>query len=64
LTCSALVVAISIAKPHLHTAESEKLVWTSLAEALQGTGARGLRDYRVAAALLVAAMTALYIIFA
>jgi SSS family solute:Na+ symporter len=64
LICSALVVAISIAKPHVHTAESEKLVWTSLAEALRGTGARGLRDYRVAAALLVAAMTALYIIFA
>ena len=62
--CSALLVVISIIKPHVHTAESEKLVWTSLAEALKGTGARGLRDYRVAAGLLFAAMVALYILFA
>jgi SSS family solute:Na+ symporter len=64
LICSALLVAISIIKPHRHTAESEKLVWTSLPEALRGTGARGLGDYRVLAILLFAAMVALYVIFA
>ena len=62
--CSALLVVISIFKPHAHTVESEKLVWTSLAEALKGTGARGLKDYRVLAGLLFAAMVALYILFA
>jgi SSS family solute:Na+ symporter len=64
LICSALLVAVSTIKPHRHTAESEKLVWTSLSEALKGTGARGLGDYRVLAILLFAAMVALYIIFA
>jgi solute:Na+ symporter, SSS family len=64
LICSALLVVISIIKPHVHTAESEKLVWTSLSEALRGTGARGLGDYRVLALLLFAAMVALYIVFA
>lgn len=64
LICSALMVAISYLNPHVHTAESERLVWTSLAEALKGTGARGLRDYRVLAGLLFAAMIGLYILFA
>ena len=64
LICSAMLVAISLVKPHRHTAESEKLVWTSLAEALKGTGARGLKDYRVLAALLFAAMVVLYVLFA
>ncbi len=64
LICSALVVGISIFKPHRHTPESEKLVWSSPAEALQGTGARGWRDYRVLAFLLFAAMVILYIVFA
>jgi SSS family solute:Na+ symporter len=62
--CSALLAIVSFFKPHVHTEESEKLVWTSLGEALRGTGARGLRDYRVVAFLLFAAMVALYVIFA
>jgi len=64
LICSALLAVVSIVKPHVHTAESEKLVWTSLSEALKGTGARGLGDYRVLAILLFAVMVILYIIFA
>ncbi len=62
--CSALLVAVSVVTPHVHTPESERLVWTSLSEALRGTGARGLRDYRVVALILFAAMVALYVIFA
>jgi SSS family solute:Na+ symporter len=64
LVCSALLVAISLVKPHVHTPESEKLVWASLSEALKPTGARGLADYRVLAILLFAAMVALYVAFA
>ena len=64
LICSALLAVISLFKPHQHTQESEKLVWSSPLEALRGTGARGLGDYRVLAFLLFATMVILYIVFA
>ncbi len=64
LICSALLVVISTLKPHRHTLESEKLVWSSPLEALRGTGARGIRDYRLIALALFAAMVILYTIFA
>ena len=64
LICSALMVVVSLLKPHQHTPESEKLVWSSPLEALRGTGARGLGDYRVLAFLLFAIMAILYIAFA
>jgi len=64
LICSVLIVVVSLLKPHQHTPESEKLVWPSPLEALRGTGGRGLRDYRLIALALFAAMVILYIAFA
>jgi SSS family solute:Na+ symporter len=64
LTCSALLAVVSLIKPHRHTPESEKLVWSSPREALKGAGAPRLGDYRLIALALFAAMVVLYIIFA
>lgn len=63
LICSALVVVVSLLRPHRHTPESERLVWSSPLEALRGTGARGLGDYRLIAFVLFATMVILYIVF-
>jgi hypothetical protein len=58
---SVFIFGVSLARPHQHTAESEKLVWDSPLEALRSKGAwRGLLDYRVLAVLLVVTMVALY----
>ncbi len=59
---SVFLVLASLVFPHQHTAESEALVWPSPWQALrrdEKTG-RGLLDFRVASALLVVTMMALY----
>jgi SSS family solute:Na+ symporter len=61
--CSAVLVAVSLVKPHRHTSDSEALVWASPIAALRGRIGGGL-DYRVAAAVLFVLMIALYVIFA
>jgi len=55
---------LSFLKPHRHTAESEKLVWSSPLAALRSRGERGALDYRLLAILLLIAMITLYILFA
>jgi len=67
LICSAVLVVVSLRRPHRHTAESEKLVWAHPLEAVRGPWAAGLArlfDFRAVAALLFAVMVALYILFA
>jgi len=65
--CSAVLVVVSLKRPHRHTAESEKLVWANPLEAVRGpwaAGAAALLDYRVVSVLLFAVMVALYVLFA
>ena len=62
--CSVILVFLSYLKPHRHTAESERLVWsTPLAALRSGIEGEGL-DFRILALILFAAMIALYILFA
>ncbi len=62
--CSVILVVLSYLKPHQHTSESERLVWSSPLAALRSQmEGKGL-DYRVFALILFAAMIVLYIIFA
>jgi len=64
LVCSAVLVGVSLFKPHVHTEESEKLVWARPADALKGAWGPGLFDYRLAALALLLVMIALYVLFA
>lgn len=62
--CAALMTALSCVSPHRHTPESGVLFWKNPLEPLRQPGRPGLGDYRVLAALLLAAMGGLYWIFA
>jgi len=63
LICSAVLAAVSLWRPHTHTAESEAMVWKNPAAAIAGPW-RGIFDYRAVAGVLIAIMIALYAIFA
>ena len=62
--CSAILVGGSFLKPHHHTPESEKLVWSSPLAALQSKTGTGGLDYRLIALTLFVLMILLYILFA
>lgn len=62
LFCSLVMLGVSWAAPHQHTDESRSLVWKSVWEPLQSPGWPGLANYRVIAGLLVALLTAIYVI--
>src|SRR5512137_925482 len=47
LIWSALLVAVSLRKPHVHTDESARLVWTRPVDAVKGPWGPGLLDYRL-----------------
>jgi len=64
LICSGILVVISLLKPHVHTADSEKLVWGSPLDAVRGRLSFGVMDYRLISAVLFAVMVLLYFIFA
>ena len=64
MICSAILVIVSLKKPHIPTAESERLVWTSPMEAIRGKLESGISDFRVVAAVLFVVMVVLYTIFA
>ncbi|MCK4887465.1 MAG: sodium:solute symporter, partial [Planctomycetes bacterium] len=61
--CSAILVSISLVRPHQHTEKSIKLVWNSPLEALRGPAWKGLGNYKVLAVCLFVIMVVLYIIF-
>jgi solute:Na+ symporter, SSS family len=63
LICSAVLAAVSLWRPHKHTAESAAMVWKNPAAAIAGPW-RGIFDYRAVAGVLIAIMIALYAIFA
>jgi SSS family solute:Na+ symporter len=63
LVCSAILVVVSLAKPHVHTEESAKLVWNRPADALRGPWGPGLFDYRLVALVLFLVMAGLYAVF-
>jgi len=63
LLCSAILIVVSLIKPHKHTAESEMLVWNNPGEALRGESWKGIGNYKFLAALLFATMVTLYVIF-
>lgn len=58
---SVFIGVVSLIWPHQHTPESLALVWRTPLDALRDGSVRpGLRDYRVAAALLILTMIGLY----
>lgn len=61
--CSAVLVIVSLLKPHKHTAESEKLVWANPMQALQEKGWTGFGNYKFLTILLFVTMVVLYVIF-
>ncbi len=64
VTCVVVQILISLAYPHRHTPESEKLVWANPLECVRRPGWPGLGDYRILAALLFVTMVVLYVVFA
>ncbi len=63
LVCSAILVVVSLLRPHVHTEESARLVWTRPVDALKGPWGPGLLDYRLVALVLFLAMVGLYVVF-
>jgi SSS family solute:Na+ symporter len=64
VACVLVQVLVSLAVPHRHTAESERLVWSHPLECLQSPGWPGIGNYRFLALLLLVTMIVLYVIFA
>lgn len=63
MTCIGIQVFVSILKPHQHTAESQRLVWSNPLEALQGQAWKGLGNYKILSAVLFVVMVGLYFTF-
>jgi len=61
--CSAVLIIVSLFKPHKHTSESEKLVWANPMQALQDKGWSGIGNYKFLTVLLFVTMVVLYVIF-
>ena len=62
--CMVTMIAISLWKPHRHTAESKVLVWSHPLEAMRGEAWSGIGNYRFLSILLFVTMVILYIVFA
>jgi SSS family solute:Na+ symporter len=63
LVCSVILVVVSLLRPHVHTRESEKLVWARPADAIKGAWGPGILDYRLVSLVLFLAMVGLYLAF-
>ncbi len=63
MICIAVHIVVSIYKPHVHTADSESLVWGNPLDCLKAPAWKGIGDYRVLSAILFVVMVALYVIF-
>ena len=61
--CSVILVVVSLWRPHVHTAESERLVWRRPTDAVKGPWGPGLFDYRLVALALFLLMSGLYVVF-
>ena len=62
--CSVVLVVGSLAWPHQHTPQSERLVWKHPWQALQDKGWRGIGNYKLLAGALFIVMVVLYVKFA
>jgi len=60
---SAIMVVISLWKPHVHTPQSEALVWESPWEPLRSVGSPGVGNYKFLALLLLGSLAAIYSFF-
>ncbi len=63
LVCSGILIVVSLARPHVHSEESARLVWARPIDALKGPWAPGLLDYRLVSAVLFLVMVGLYVVF-
>ena len=63
MICVGIQVLVSMARPHEHTPQSEKLVWKHPWEALQASGWRGIGNYKLLAGVLFVSMVGLYVGF-
>jgi SSS family solute:Na+ symporter len=63
LICCAILYFGSLKFPQVHTAESEKLVWSNPMAAFSEPGRKGILNYKFLSILLVAIIAVLYIIF-
>lgn len=61
--CMGIMIVVSMARPHVHTAESKTLVWENPAAALKGEAWPGLGNYRLLAGILFVVMVGLYFFF-
>ncbi len=62
--CVAIMIVLSLWRPHKHTEESAALVWKSPLEALRGKAWPGIGNYKFLSVLLFVIMVTLYVIFA
>ena len=63
LLCSAILVTVSLLRPHKHNTESESLVWSNPLESLRSEDWKGIGNYKLLAILLFVIMVVLYMIF-
>jgi SSS family solute:Na+ symporter len=63
LACAVFQVALSFLLPKLPEEDPQRLYWANPLDALKSTGRRGLGDYRILAAVIVAMMVGLYAVF-
>jgi len=61
--CSAILVVVSLIKPHEHTTESRALVWSNPLQALRGQAWKGIGNYKFLTSLLFVTMVVLYVVF-
>ncbi|WP_428305079.1 sodium:solute symporter family transporter [Lacipirellula sp.] len=62
--CTAIMVTVSLARPHVHTTDSERLVWRTPWEPLEFRGWPGIMNYKWLTALLAAVLAAVYTLLA
>ncbi len=63
VTCSFILLLVSLIKPQVHTEQSAALVWDHPLASLRDPGWKGLANYRVLAIVLFLSMVTLYVIF-
>jgi SSS family solute:Na+ symporter len=63
IACIAIQVVLSFVFPAAHTEESKMLYWRSPLDPLKGKAWRGIGNYKLLSALLIAMMIILYWIF-
>jgi SSS family solute:Na+ symporter len=63
LICTAILIVVSRLRPDRALPQREALVWESPLAAFRGPAWRGIGNYKLLSALLLAIMLALYVVF-